>query len=78
MNTITNVNSVFHARTSKYWLLLTVSVTLTTATIGYILIFCRSGKLPLFHRSQYFVQLKTFGAVGRTISGNRAYTAFLN
>ena len=36
---------------------------------------CRSGKLPAPHRSQYFVQLKTFGAVGGTISGGRAYTA---
>ena len=36
---------------------------------------CRSGKLPAPHRSQDFVQLKTFGAVGGTITGCRAYTA---
>jgi len=34
-----------------------------------------SEKLTLSHRSQYFVQLKTVGAVGGTISGVRAYTA---
>ena len=35
----------------------------------------RAGKMPSPHRSQYFVQLKTFEAVGWAISGGRAYTA---
>ena len=43
--------------------------------VGAYVELCRSGKLPAPHRSQYFVQLKTFGAVGGTISGGRAYTA---
>ena len=34
-------------------------------------------KMALYDRSQYFVQLKTVGAVGGTINGDRAYTAFL-
>jgi len=36
----------------------------------------RNGYLTLYHCSQYFVQLKPFGALGGTISGDRAYTAF--
>lgn len=43
--------------------------------VGAVVNFAGAEKLPAPHRSQYFVQLKTFGVVGGIISGGRAYTA---
>ena len=51
------------------------SAKLLLCVVGAVVNFFRSGKVPASHCLQYFVQLKSFKAVGGTISGGRAYTA---